>query len=877
MVQKIVVYHLTFLLFLSVSISGWAQETVEDSLCALWFNKCATCLKSQQFNEAEKYIVAIEKTSSKEVFVEVAKYCRMNLAFHKATERYQHGKYDEALAIATDGLQYLENKRAKPRERFFLPKVIADCLIHKGAYEDARSIYEGLHQQAVQYGLEEIAAESLNWIASSYQKLGNYEDALKNYKQAYELLYQLESPKTKYAASGLKRLYKYRLYNQEKADYWAKKEIEAEKFTRKRTLQYNVWTDYNFASLANMKKESLDDFKQNKKQVAIDLASRWIDGAEEVGCKDSILLAEAYWWRSTFYNMGGKNSLALKDLSKSLKLIGDHKDENRELLFRIWNMVSVCYSHSKLYEKSISANKQAILNASIVYGNKSLEVARQYYNLSRNEYWQKKYLGQINYFCTYSNIIRERIASDFDFLNKQERAAYWQRLGQSVGEMPKIIFDYGVTNDSYADSLYNLVLFSKGLLLNAEIEEKYKANAHNDYMFTSVDDIRRCLSRHSAAIEFCESRHILDTTICALIVSGNTSHAQLVKLGKKKDIRLSASSLSNLYKNVWAPLEPYLNTLDTVYFSPASALTVLPLESALLSTSKHVAYRLSSTRHLTSAKRFRPHPVSKVALFGGIDYDMLSLGSESESTEHRIRTHERGLRGAIGTIEPLPNTKKEAEQIRNVLEENNIQTICFFDNKGTEEAFKSLGTENYSVIHIATHGFYTPQDEQSVRRDYIKELREGDINLQKEWLLLQDCGLLMAGAQQTLWGENDQSGENDGLLTALEISSLNLDSLNLVSLSACQTGQGVITGDGVFGLQRGFKKAGVQSILMSLWNVDDEATCLLMTEFFKNWISEGKSKHDALEFAKQVVRSHKENGWDDPKYWAAFILLDALD
>ena len=94
--------------------------------------------------------------------------------------------------------------------------------------------------------------------------------------------------------------------------------------------------------------------------------------------------------------------------------------------------------------------------------------------------------------------------------------------------------------------------------------------------------------------------------------------------------------------------------------------------------------------------------------------------------------------------------------------------------------------------------------------------------------------------------------------------------------SACQTAQGRVTGDGVFGLQRGFKKAGAQSLMMSLWPVDDEATCLLMTEFYRNWISKNMTKHDALEKARQTVRSHTEKGWDNPEYWAAFILLDAL-
>lgn len=83
-----------------------------------------------------------------------------------------------------------------------------------------------------------------------------------------------------------------------------------------------------------------------------------------------------------------------------------------------------------------------------------------------------------------------------------------------------------------------------------------------------------------------------------------------------------------------------------------------------------------------------------------------------------------------------------------------------------------------------------------------------------------------------------------------------------------------ITGDGGFGLQRGFKKAGANTILISMWKVDDEATCLLMTEFYRNWLN-GKCKHDTIEAAKHAVRSHL--GREDPKYRTAFILLDGLD
>ena len=153
-------------------------------------------------------------------------------------------------------------------------------------------------------------------------------------------------------------------------------------------------------------------------------------------------------------------------------------------------------------------------------------------------------------------------------------------------------------------------------------------------------------------------------------------------------------------------------------------------------------------------------------------------------------------------------------------------------------------------------------------------------------------------------------GVDDGILTAKEISSLDLRGLDLVVLSACQTGLGEITGDGVFGLQRGFKKAGANALIMSLWKVDDDATQMLMSRFYKNLIA-GKSKYESLREAQRYVREFEQTietkettsghrpvtarereearkkeqkqttyktvkPYRDPKYWAAFILLDGI-
>ena len=111
----------------------------------------------------------------------------------------------------------------------------------------------------------------------------------------------------------------------------------------------------------------------------------------------------------------------------------------------------------------------------------------------------------------------------------------------------------------------------------------------------------------------------------------------------------------------------------------------------------------------------------------------------------------------------------------------------------------------------------------------------------------------------------------DGVLTAEEIANLHLENTELVVLSACESGLGDLSSDGVMGIQRAFKNAGVQTLIMSLWKVDDDATKLLMTEFYGNLLA-GESKRQAFEKAKETVR--KDARYSNPHYWAAFIMLD---
>lgn len=331
---------------------------------------------------------------------------------------------------------------------------------------------------------------------------------------------------------------------------------------------------------------------------------------------------------------------------------------------------------------------------------------------------------------------------------------------------------------------------------------------------------------------------------------------------------------------LWKPiLEVVGDGIKNIYFSPTGALHSLPIESLMtwdgngLISDRVNLYRISSSRLFCLSEKEKGNGS---VIYGGLDYDATikelkvnaSLHQSSQKTENTTKNPlGSGLnREAMEILIYLKGTKEEADFIHSLMQKKKNVTLLD-GNKGTEESFKALNGKKKRLIHIGTHGFFDDSRNRIIDR----------FGIGIEDISMMNSGLYMAGANNYIKGEDISNDIDDGVLTSAEIASLDLRGLDMVSLSACQTALGEVTGDGVFGLQRGFKKAGANSILMSLWKVDDEATYLLMTEFYKNWMTKRMTKHDSLEQAKQIVRSHKEKGWDNPRYWAAFILLDALD
>ena len=225
-------------------------------------------------------------------------------------------------------------------------------------------------------------------------------------------------------------------------------------------------------------------------------------------------------------------------------------------------------------------------------------------------------------------------------------------------------------------------------------------------------------------------------------------------------------------------------------------------------------------------------------------------------------------RGA--SVKNLNGAKEEAEAIERLLYNKGKNYKIYEGFSGTEESFKKLGHRNISLLHIATHGFSYPVEEQtSGKLDWLTSTNTPGTKPKDP---LCYSGLLFSGCNNKLQKPADFPDDiDDGILTAQEIAQLDLAGLQLAVLSACQTGTGMLRDDGVFGVQRGFKKAGAHTLVMSLWSVSDAATQLMMTTFYEALFS-GLPRHDAFLKAQAAVR----NAYPEPHYWAPFIMLDDI-
>jgi CHAT domain-containing protein len=359
-------------------------------------------------------------------------------------------------------------------------------------------------------------------------------------------------------------------------------------------------------------------------------------------------------------------------------------------------------------------------------------------------------------------------------------------------------------------------------------------------------------------------------------------------------------------ESIWSKLEPHLSGVKMVLVSPDGitarlpwsaiegnkpgtyliedyAIGVVPIPRLLVQSSDKPVGPPSNGIE-TSSRR------ASLLVVGDVNYD----GDAGQRTTSAIAlSAPRMMRsGQLQHWSPLAGTRAEmaalAASFKQSFPDGRLDTLA--GSAATKRALLS-DLEGHRYVHLATHGFFAPKELSSLLDDpdtssgpSEQGFSSGSAAGYPPGLL---SGLVLAGANQPA-----AVGRDDGVLTALEVGQLNLDGVELATLSACETGLGRMTqGEGVFGLQRAFQIAGAKSVVSTLWRVNDDATRVLMADFYKNLWEKKLSKIEALRQAQLKMLAAPTVGgssgrglkFDDsqppdenrrlpPYYWAPFVL-----
>lgn len=536
--------------------------------------------------------------------------------------------------------------------------------------------------------------------------------------------------------------------------------------------------------------------------------------------------------------------------------------------------------------------------------------------LTQNALGDKDYAQALASASNHFLMLRRAFNSQASTLDRRGRAAIWER--DYNGLLPWFSYVCYTCGED-ASLAYNAALFQKGILLNYdriiytnilssddnELKEAYRQykeveqngfdsqgyeyrlmwlySRHQEFgsSFPELQwqDVQSRLKDNDLAIEFTRFVDAGGTSLyAALVLSKDSKYPVLVKLCSEEELNrlytkgsdLYGKSNDQAYSLIWEPLEPYLSRVDDIFFSPFELLSQLNIEVLRDKKNKmigrnHNLHRVSSTAGIREEKQ---QDISSYALFGGLSYaldttEMKKTVSLYYRNDNSTKPRVSYAIGEIVTI-PLPYTLVEVNEVDGLLKRNVSQRKVISGEEGIEESFKALSGNSPSILHIATHGFYINYREAN-------HYQLGPTSREKSLVLgpMERCGLVMSGGKHICFGEDLPNIVDDGILTGAEISGLNLSNTDLLVLSACQTGLGELAGDGVYGLQRGFKAAGVNTIVMSLWGVDDEATSFMMKTFYKH-LTKGKNKRDSFSLTQAEVQKKYPN----PAQWAAFIMLD---
>lgn len=497
----------------------------------------------------------------------------------------------------------------------------------------------------------------------------------------------------------------------------------------------------------------------------------------------------------------------------------------------------------------------------------------------------------LQYYKEYLALSKKFIDQNFVRMSASEREQYW------LAEQPFATDCYRLEGRD-AGFLYDVALFSKAILLQMNRQFKPDMSLSNrkqtlSSIRTTWLDVKRAMPRGSSAIEFITYEKRGEIYIGALVINKESkspvfveivSYDSLFNYPLENGITLGEALSSNesemknlIYRNlnlrnlIWnRKLINVIGQSKSVYFAADDLLHLLAIEYLLPEKlERKPFFRMTSTRLL--AERSHKQKISNVLFCGGVNYESKEKEEEGKNNDkvayYRMSHEIMGLPYLSGSL-------TEVDSIS--IYRNNPKDSILVGMHASEGVLRNL-LGKYSVIHLATHGYL------SNSASYASDLIPASTDEQ-----LSNSCLFLAGAESCMNNSRFSPENYDGILSARELAEQDLSHVSLVVLSACQSGLGYICTDGVYGLQRGLKTAGVKAIIASLWSVDDQATMLLMRKMYE-YLGQGNPLHEAFSKARLYLKTATieeryrrsqlpdlivEKNFDEPMYSDAFILID---
>lgn len=657
----------------------------------------------------------------------------------------------------------------------------------------------------------------------------------------------------------------------------AKGKIKGDDFIEYSAAAYRLYGDYH------NEREALDSA-----ETYYIKAQEIIDNNPNTSFRDMPMhlsrdMAQLYY-RQQRYAKAAEMMRSVNDYNKYNELFEQGSDD----WLNIRMALAICLARMKDFDQAIRMSEEALESAEDKDGTEYIKSQRTYAKILMLADADRQ--GALKAYKSYFDNQKRYALDNFSHLRSSERDEYWHTL------RPFMTDCYRLENED-PGFLYDVTLFSKGLLLQLSRisgDDVASEEALRTLKYT-WKDIQKRLKPADTAIEFIQYEKDGEQRMAALLLK-SSGKPQFISLTKPSDIlsvagkgiqSTSRADKDDIYNNtllqnlVWTdPLMKSVIGTKRLFFAPDGYMHRLAIEY-MPKVENMELYRLTSTRRLME----NPDKLTKdspALLLGGINYELDRAIMEGKDNDPTAYSH------YIGKYFPnLSEGSNEAKMIYEMRE--NAKDSLILATRASEGMFRNLAP-HYENILISTHG------DLCAETPTASDIKPVDMDESMSRNIIA-----LAGVNSHLEDkEFNATSTYDGILSAKELSELDLSNCKLITVSACQSGLGEISSDGVYGLQRGLKNAGAGSMLLSLWNVNTDATAMLMSIFHRN-LNDGMTIRKAFSAAREELASKEfvyeeyvsefdpkilagrsrlkrtVKTFDSPQFTNAFILIDALE